>query len=343
MKFIAGDSIAQLLEQLAAQGEVWAPRAQEAAGASVLFERWQPGSQVDFEQFTHLSAKELLMPPTEKIFSFGYSMTEAGERLGIENNQPGQSRDQQQARSYLFAGRACDARAIRVLDALFGEQAQGAYNDPAYRARRAGLTVLTLACTSCDAACFCSSFEGPGDQTGSDVFLYPVEGGYLFEAITPAGEEIVAGDLFTESDQAPPPLAETARIDLGGLQQKLPEVFSELEYWQQSTGQCLSCGYCTYACPTCHCFNIFDEMRTDRAGDRLRGWDACMFHQYTLEASGHNPRPTSAHRYRNRISHKFSYYPANQGETLCTGCGRCIRGCPAGLDIRDVLTGAKEL
>ena len=86
-----------------------------------------------------------------------------------------------------------------------------------------------------------------------------------------------------------------------------------MDFWQRLTENCISCGFCTYGCPTCHCFNIHDEMRGDREGERLRSWDACMFHLYTQETSGHNPRPTLAHRYRNRINHKFSYYPGEPG------------------------------
>ena len=35
--------------------------------------------------------------------------------------------------------------------------------------------------------------------------------------------------------------------------------------------------------------------------------------------------------------HKFSIYPARFGEILCTGCGRCSRACPGGMDLPEIL------
>jgi len=37
------------------------------------------------------------------------------------------------------------------------------------------------------------------------------------------------------------------------------------------------------------------------------------------------------------VMHKYSYFPGNYGEMLCTGCGRCVSVCPVGFDIRNVL------
>lgn len=345
MKFIAMERIDDFLAGLARDASLWMPVLKEDSGGTVLFDEWQPGASPVLNGYTTLSPKQLLLPATEKLFGFRYRFAGGKEQLEVEPGEKATEGRKEASHGgvILFGSRACDAKAITVLDALFSLPPGEAYNDPQYRGKRYGLAVVTIACTSSDAACFCSSFEnGPAEKAGSDVFLYPVPGGYLAEVITEKGGQLIDSGSFEESSLEPPKLAETARIDPSGLDRKLMDIFPDLDFWEKVSEKCLSCGYCTYCCPTCYCFDVFDEMRSDREGERLRAWDSCMFHLYTQEASGHNPRPKIAHRYRNRINHKFSYYPANQGEILCTGCGRCIRGCPAGLDIRDVLIAAGQ-
>jgi Fe-S oxidoreductase len=64
---------------------------------------------------------------------------------------------------------------------------------------------------------------------------------------------------------------------------------------------------------------------------------------FTLETSGHNPRPTKGNRMRNRVSHKFSFYPERyDGHYSCVGCGRCVVSCPVSLDIRHMVKAAVE-
>ncbi len=131
-------------------------------------------------------------------------------------------------------------------------------------------------------------------------------------------------------------------MDFAPAQDKLMALFDDMEFWGDVSAKCISCGACTYLCPTCYCFNITDE-GAGLSGRRVRSWDNCMSHQFTLEASGHNPRPTKAHRLRNRVGHKFSYYPAIHDEVIaCCGCGRCIKSCPVSVDIREIVVRAME-
>ena len=73
--------------------------------------------------------------------------------------------------------------------------------------------------------------------------------------------------------------------------------------------------------------------RLGEKGARATVWDSCQSSGFTREASGHNPRESGADRVRQRLMHKFSYYPLTESRIMCTGCGRCISSCPTGRSI----------
>ncbi|UCE48236.1 MAG: 4Fe-4S dicluster domain-containing protein, partial [Phycisphaerales bacterium] len=92
-----------------------------------------------------------------------------------------------------------------------------------------------------------------------------------------------------------------------------------------------------YLCPTCHCFDIVDEANW-HMGQRRRNWDCCSHPMFTKHASGHNPRPDQASRCRQRLMHKFKYFPERFGQIACVGCGRCTRACCVGQNLVSILT-----
>jgi ferredoxin len=246
----------------------------------------------------------------------------------------------------LFGVCPCDARGFEILDKVFLNK------ESYYTARREATTVVSLTCANPKSTCFCTSVGGsPASTGGADVLLTKVEGGYFAEPITEKGEALLNDPLLSDgsSKQAEAEkvkenaLSKMKKVfDGDGIPEKILSLYGNEDFWRDVSAKCLSCGLCTYLCPTCYCFNITDEA-VGLNGERIRTWDSCMFFHYTLEGSGHNPRPTKLQRFRNRVGHKFCYYPQKyDGVFGCVGCGRCIRSCPVSMDIRQVITQAKE-
>lgn len=244
----------------------------------------------------------------------------------------------------LFGLRPCDAAALEFLDKIFLDEA---YVDPYYKNRRENTTIIALACNEPGLACFCTSVGGgPGASVGADVIAFDLGEALLLEAVTGKGETFLTRHekLLTaaaaKDDVAKEKLIAGAEAKLkpvktDGLAAKLAEMF-DAPMWDAIGERCVACGTCTYLCPTCHCFGIYDEKAGENV-QRIRTQDACMFPQFTLEASGHNPRGTQGARARQRVMHKFSYTVDNVGETFCVGCGRCVVHCPVNIDIREIL------
>ena len=244
----------------------------------------------------------------------------------------------------IFGARACDAAAPEILAPLFGWD----FHDAFFEERKKSLAFVVLACQqSVDAACFCTSVGvDPAGQNVGDVTLTPLaDGGYIAQANTATGETLLAtatgakaADEDLSAGRAKVRELIARQFDPKSVRTALEKRFGD-PIWERASRSCIACGTCAFSCPTCHCFDIQDEMVGDK-GLRQKNWDACAFPLFTLHTSGHNPRADQAGRWRQRISHKFRYYPEKFGKTLCTGCGRCIRLCPASMDM---LADLKEL
>ncbi|CAH2032206.1 4Fe-4S dicluster domain-containing protein [Trichlorobacter ammonificans] len=325
--FISAHNLNTFLNTLIAAGtRVVAPRLN---AGTVLYEPLQNAAELVLDQLPRRSGKEAFFPLCEDIMSY----RKEGQQVTLQTVDPALFPE-----TVLFGVRPCDAAAVPVLDAVFSWD----YQDEFFLERRRKTTVIGLACTSADDACFCTAVGlSPAATAGSDLFLTPMSGGgYRCAACTEKGEALLQqhrGLFSPSSDHEPLPLAEpqVERIDLARVKAWLDTHFED-PAWDGIATRCVGCGLCAFVCPACHCFDIVDE-GTEKAGKRRKNWDACGFWKFTHHASGHNPRDQQPKRYRNRIMHKFKYYDDKFGQTLCTGCGRCIRLCPVGIDIAAIV------
>lgn len=327
MKTIKKDKIVGLLDFLAEKYELFAPVSDD--NLVVDFSLIKKGDQAKLDFYNSKDApKKLFFPQCQTLFSYS------------EESPATVPQHESQKKRVIFGMRPCDAKSMVILDRVFDSPD---FKDPYYTQGRKKTVIFALACDNPQTSCFCTSLGlGPFSKDFTDVFVVDLGDKYLLESITQKGRELL--NEIPDLEEAEPKDVDrskalateaeakiTKKAEIDNLPEKLAELFDD-PIWDQVHQKCLGCGVCTYSCPTCHCFDIVDE-QVDNKGRRIRIWDSCMYPTFTLEASGHNPRPTGRERMRQRIMHKFNYFVENFGEIACVGCGRCIRSCPVCLDI----------
>jgi sulfhydrogenase subunit beta (sulfur reductase) len=336
-KKISKKDIAQLLKEWSQQFNVLAPS--KASGVAELAE-WdgKDTSFLDWYRNTVIPPKASFLPPMEAMFRF-----RKGEE-GYQIEPPSENGRKQ----LLFGVRPCDARAMAILDMTF----EDAYQDPYYLEKRKNAVLVGLGCTNPCESCFCTSMgTSPTDSTNVDIMLIDIGDAFLVEEVTDKGKELVAKTkglkaIAKEDEAKAEKSKETAynkvvrKLDTKGIKDKLLESFDDEEFWTKTAAKCISCGICTLLCPTCYCFDINDEVDKGE-GTRFRSWDSCGFPLYT-KMPMENPRSEKWRRVRQKVCHKYEFYPMAFDVIACTGCGRCIRLCPVNWDITQVIESVPE-
>ncbi|MFC1949267.1 4Fe-4S dicluster domain-containing protein [Chloroflexota bacterium] len=335
-KIIKKTDIAKWLDSLIQEYEVFAPVKEDDL---ILFDRISSAGEAVLDyQNSKMPPKRILFPQSETLFSYGSTKDAAKIEAPPVPEKP----------QLIFGIRPCDARSLTLLDSVF----DGDSKDPYYLNRRSNTSVVSIGCIKPNSTCFCNWVGGsPFSTEGSDLLLIDIGDEYVVQVVSDKGASLLESGGFENAGKDKLALAaevtktaETSMapgVEIDSLKEKLASSFDD-PVWKLLTEKCLGCGVCTYLCPTCHCFDIVDEV-VGSNGERLRIWDSCQFPQFTLQASGDNPRPTVKERFRQRIMHKFSYFADNYDKIACVGCGRCVIECPVNLDIRQVLNRISQL
>ncbi len=337
-RLISHANLDLLVSRLAERGTVYAPRMDET-GVVLAQQPKKDPVLLEYRNFLQ-SPKAFFLPQNQTLLRLrDGAWEEPGPPEGNTGLPDGDT--------FLFGVRPCDARALSLMDRVFLDNGQ---SDPYFARLRDKTTVIALACTRAMLGCFCTSTGGgPGDGTGADVLAVDLGASLLLSARSAKGEELLAAEADLLTKPKPAVVKEAAARVRAAEDQIIPVKTADSArrlrdaydspLWAAAGEKCLGCGTCSFLCPTCHCFDITDEVR-GRAGRRVRTWDTCAYPQFTLHASGHNPRPTPRERWRQRVMHKFRYAVENFDVPFCVGCGRCIRSCPVSMDLRTVF---KEL
>jgi len=323
---ISKEDLIKWLESLLKDRTVVAPVA--ADGVTMFRPIARPEDVVYKPGNATLGPKECLFPLSHTIFT-------------VERNDNGVSivPDTMDREIVVFGLRPCDAQGFAIFDLpMLGDPA-----DPYYKDRREKTTLIGIACNIAPPGCFCSSTGGgPHDATNLDVMLTEVSEGYIVQAVTEKGKELLQGVPLKESAAVPPPPPDMPLVPTDDIVAAMRRSFKD-QYWSRLADRCTHCNICSYVCPTCYCFDIRDYQQDGKV-HRVRSWESCQAPGFTKLAGGHDPRPEKGAKMRQRFAHKLLYFPEEfKGVLGCTGCGRCVRLCPVNIDIREIASDVQKI
>jgi sulfhydrogenase subunit beta (sulfur reductase) len=301
--------IKKLIETLREFGDVYAPQKDE--NGWIRLEELDFIADISYKGINWYSAKKHVFEQKQILFDF-------------DNNKIKTPEDKSE-KKVLFGLRLCDLNSFRINDILFLEQEPENEN---YKRKRENLVLVGLWCNEAvDEYCFCDSLEL---EHYYDICLFDRGDYWHIKVGSELGDEIIK-KIKTKGD-------EIYSASLPNCKNKLKttdieKYFNRDDVWKEGSSKCLSCGNCTSLCPTCLCFDIEDDVNLDlKSGQRIAKWDSCMYRDFTIVAGNNVFRDNRVNRFKHRIFHKLDYFKKKTGTLMCTGCGRCIRGCPTKID-----------
>ena len=285
---------------------------------------------------TLLSPKKYFQPQEESLLRFDA----AGDPPEVEEVM-------EAPRRVVFGVHPCDINALWLLDAVFSDEPQ----DPHYLSRRRRAIVVGLNCLApCDEYAFCADMGTQEAATGYDLMLTDLGEVYFVDVGTERGGELVTGAGLPDATNAEfARLQEVKAAQAATFTKKfpfdtryLPDILQQSRdslIWEATARRCFSCGSCNLVCPTCYCFNVFDEVDLSLSrGERRRRLDGCTLVGFARVSGGKNFRPQAADRLRHRVFRKGKYLMEQFGRLGCVGCGRCDRACLAKISLQEIYT-----
>lgn len=313
-------STSQFINFLLKDYTVIAPAESEG---ELLFRKIRSTEEVsDSLQIPRNSFKQFLLPHEDVLFDFTKNPKKEAVFQAI------------------FGISIVDLKALLLFDQMFAK-------DPHYQYRRQN-TVIIGQCIVPDDPKFLSIFEeNVLERLKFDIFIdrYKKGNPKIFTGSS-LGQIILDKLKFSDYEHIDFKGAiEGGKLDAKSqkLKEQMKKVINNKKFWEEFAKECIMCGKCTVACPTCYCFDLIDEggeISKKQSGVRKRRLSSCFYEDFASVAGGENFLKTKAERLRNYYIHKFIRTPEREQLLGCVGCLRCFRVCPVGIDIRKILDAA---
>lgn len=304
-----------LLEKWSKEYEIYAPVRITAGGRfsdtdNIRYEKIKKVEDIEYEEKSTFSAKEILFPVTETMFNIQKEKLTEPEYI---------------EKKYLVFLRSCDIHAIDRTDKIYLKN--GNMADPYYKRRRDNIKYILMGCSESFENCFCVSMgTNKTDNYSMGVKFFDDE------IHIQVKDPIFEGDFKDESEIEFTP--DYVRENYYGVNlpdiEKLDNSLFKDEMWEDYEKRCIACGRCNYSCPTCTCFTTTDIYYSENPdnGERRRVWAGCQVDKFTDMAGGHTFRKDNGSRMRFKTMHKVYDFKKRFGKEMCVGCGRCDDRCP---------------
>jgi ferredoxin len=347
---LRADDIPLFIEHLMRSSTVIAP---VAKGEALVFSRIErPADAVLDYTATILPPKKFLLPQEEEHVRFS-------RKIHIARSEEAPFDP-----TVLLGVHPCDMQGILRLDFAFSKH----HPESNYLRRRETMAIIGVSCRP-DEHCFCQLLGTYNTRQGFDLFLTRLPDklrvtaidetrkrmakesrAYLLDVLTERGAELLKDfDLFTSAtledlDEAQKVHDENARPrrTLGCHVGALPELFRLSKndaLWSELADRCLACGSCNLVCPTCYCFDVADRLILNlNDGGRSRHWDSRLPKSFAFVGTEESFQENREDRIRHEFRCRFSLLGEKIRGTVCVGCGRCARACPAKIDPVEVLS-----
>ncbi len=337
---IRKDEIPKLVEALKEEYEVFGPMPKRT---SYVFAPVTDPTKMNLDyDSTIMSPKKYYLPSSQTLMEVSLKNATIEDTVkDILDQKP----------KILFGVHSCDINGINFLNRVF----DGKYDDPYFQAYKEITTVIGLNCLEPCKYGFCRAVNKNFVLDGYDLFLTEISDTHYYVHVgSPRGDRIltIAHEFFKEAKEEDGAAFTAAlhkkhenlpvALHIDNIHETLDLAWDDA-IWDELGEKCMNCGSCALVCPTCYCFDVQDEVDLSISkAERVRKWDTCLFYDFALVAGNHNFREDPPARLKYRFYHKFRGAIHDQGEIACTGCGRCIDACPAGISIKDVLFRLQE-